>query len=253
MSTVPAAPVAYTGREFILEFEEEMDRLMEHSVQRNRFWTAIRETPETVPNPVYWGMCVENYHILARESLFDGPVLSFSGSHVVRAALNKFYSEELGHDRLLLNSLRSLGLAENDVRDSIPLATTWALIDGLAYWARFEPLFFAATLGILEGREVAEDAFVAAARHRRLPKGFVEPMVAHARINAAGRHGELTRELFAAIDVVNAGERSRLRDLLPLFVSLYDNFYTGIWDHYGCFADGSAPSEGFLRRLAVTL
>ncbi len=246
-----AAPRACSGREFILGFEELMDQMMERSVQRNRFWTSIREAPRKVPRPVYWGMCLENFHILAREPLFDGPVLAFSGNHAVRASLNRFYAEELGHDRLLLNSLCSLGLPEDGVRESIPLPTTWALIDGLAYWARFEPLFFAATLGILEGREVAEDAFVGAARKKQLSSGFVEPMMAHARINAVGRHGELTREVFAAIDVVNAGEQERLRELLPLFVALYDNFYTGIWDHYRAFDDGAAPGEGFLRRLAV--
>jgi len=251
MNLIAVPPAACSGREFILGFEELMDTLMEQSVQRNSFWTAIRETPETVPRSVYWGMCLENYHILAREPLFDGPVLAFSGNHAVRAALNRFYAEELGHDKLLLGSLCSLGLDENAVRESIPLATTWALIDGLSYWSRFDPLFFAATLGILEGREVAEDAFVAAARRRRLSNRFVDPMMAHARINAVGRHGELTREVFAAIEVVNATEQERMRELLPLFVTLYDNFYTGIWAHYSQLGDGERPAAGFLRQLAV--
>ena len=253
MNAVASPLVVSSGREFILGFEELMDTQMERSVQCNRFWTAIRETPETVPRSVYWGMCLENYHILAREPLFDGPVLAFPGNHAVRTALNRFYAEELGHDKLLLGSLCSLGLDEVEVRQSIPLATTWALIDGLSYWSRFEPLFFVATLGILEGREVAEDAFVGAARRRRLSKGFIDPILAHARINAVGRHGELTREIFAEIKVVNAGEQERLRELLPMFVTLYNDFYTGIWMHYSEMEDGDLPAPGFLRKLALQL
>ncbi|WAC71023.1 hypothetical protein OU995_15555 [Roseateles sp. SL47] len=251
MTPADAPLKARSGREFILGFEEVMDALMETSVQCNRFWTAIRESPETVPRPVYFGMCLENFHILAREPLFDGPVLAFSGNHAVRTTLNRFYAEELGHDKLLLSSLAALGLTEDEVRHSIPLPTTWALIDGLAYWSRFEPLFFAATLGILEGREVAEDAFVGAARRRQLSKGFVDPMMAHARINAVGRHGELSREVFGAIEVVTAAEQARLRELLPLFVALYDDFYTGIWHHYAAMDDGERPLPGFLRQLEV--
>ncbi|TAL98743.1 MAG: hypothetical protein EPN73_02185 [Paraburkholderia sp.] len=223
---------------------------MEQNVQRNCFWSAVREVPEQVPNPVYWGMCLENFHILAREPLFDGPILSFSGNQSVRATLNRFYAEELGHDRLLLKALLALQLNESDVRASIPLRTTWALIDGLSYWSRFEPLFFAATLGILEGREVAEDAFVGAACRKDLPPAFIEPIRTHARINSDGRHGELTRELFAAIDVVNVAEQHRLYAWLPLFVTLYNEFYVGIWEHYSRLTEGKVPSEGFLRQLA---
>lgn len=253
MSTASPPAADCSGREFILAFEELMDQQMEQSVQRNKFWTAMREAPENVPRPVYWGMCLENYQILAREPLFDGPVLAYPGNHAVRVALNRFYAEELGHDRLLMHSLCSLGLAEDDVRSSIPLPTTWALIDGLAYWARFDPLFFAATLGVLEGREVAEDAFVDAARKKQLPKAFVEPIMGHARINAEGRHGELSREVFAAIDIVNAAEQERLKELLPLFITLYNNFYAGIWEHYSVMADGASPDGNFLRRLTVQL
>jgi hypothetical protein len=234
---------------FILELEERLDCLLEQTVQRNPFWGGMRKNPRRVPVPVFWGTCLENFHILAREPLFDGPVLSFSGNRLVREALNQFYAQELGHDQLLLKALTSIGLAADDVRASIPLASTSAFIDALAFWARFDPLFFVATLGVLEGREVAVDAFVLACKARELPREFFGPIEAHARVNAEGRHGELTRRIFANIDVVNDTDRRRIHELLPLFVATYDGFYRGIWEHYGTLAEESISVGTFLRRL----
>lgn len=242
-----------SGRAFILALEERLDTLLEETIQRNPFWLAMRERPREVPLPVFWGMCLENFQILAREPLFDGPVLSFSGNFAVREALNRFYAEELGHDRLLLRALTSLGLPEGGVRSSIPLASTWALIDGLAYWARFDPLFFVATLGVLEGREVAVDAFVTACKARGLPTAFVAPIETHARINVEGAHGELSRQVFASIDAVSDADGKRINRLLPLFVATYDRFYRGIWERYGSLSDQSVVDGTFLRSIRDSL
>ncbi|MFL6675648.1 MAG: iron-containing redox enzyme family protein [Massilia sp.] len=249
----PCMEGAISGRVFILSLEEQLDALLEQTVHRNPFWIAMRTSPASVPAAVFWGMCLENYQILAREALFDAPVLSFAPHHAVRQALNKFYAEELGHDRLLMKSLASLGLEEADVRTSIPLPTTWALIDALAYWSRYQPLFFIATLGVLEGREVAEDAFVLACRQKGLPRAFVAPIESHARINADGKHGELSREAFSCVDLVSPQEQAQVRELLPLFVSIYDEFYNGIWRHYAHLPEQAAPTNTFLRQLPVTL
>jgi hypothetical protein len=238
-----------SGKDFILSLEERLDSLLEQTVQRSSFWTAMRERPEDVPVAVFWGMCLENYHILAHEPLFDAPVLCFAGNHAVRQTLNRFYAEELGHDKLLLKALAAIGLEENQVRTSIPLSSTFALIDGLAYWSRYDPLFFVATLGVLEGREVAVDAFVEACKEKGLPRDFIAPIESHSRINAQGRHGELTREAFSSVPAVSQADQRRIEELLPLFVSIYDAFYEGIWTHYGAFVPTCAPGPDFLRRL----
>jgi hypothetical protein len=238
-----------SGKDFLLSLEEQLDSLLEQTVQRSAFWSAMRERPEDVSAAVFWGMCLENYHILAREPLFDAPVLCFAGNHAVRQTLNRFYAEELGHDKLLLKALSAVGLVEDQVRGSIPLSTTLALIDGLAYWSRYDPLFFVATLGVLEGRELAVDTFVEACKTKGLPGDFIAPIESHSRINAQGRHGELTREAFSAIPVVSQADRRRIEDLLPMFVSVYDAFYEGIWVHYSAFPSSLRPSADFLRRL----
>jgi len=228
-----AERAAVSGREAILEIEDLQNRLAETTIQREPFWRALMDDPAGVAENVFHGLCAENYHLLFRESYFDAPVLSFAGSAVARKLINTFYVEEFGHDELLLRALGSLGVTREDLLETAPLPETAALYNALAYWARYDPLFFFTTLGPLEGREVEIDSFVGAAQRRGLPAAFVDPIAAHARINKDGGHGLLTRAIFDAIPVVGAADLARLRRLTELFARVYARFYAGIWRHYG--------------------
>ncbi len=228
----PAEPAGVSGREAILEIEDLQNRLAERTVQREPFWRALIDDPAAVPENVFHGLCAENYHLLFRESYFDAPILSYAGSAAARRLFNAFYVEEFGHDALLLRALSSLGITAEDLFETTPLPETAALYNALAYWARYDPLFFFTTLGPLEGREVEIDSFVGAARRRGLPAAFVEPIAAHARINKDSGHGLLARTIFDAIPVVAAADLARLRRLTELFVRLYARFYGGVWRHY---------------------
>jgi hypothetical protein len=224
-----------SGTTLILAVEDLYNRLSARSLQRNPFWRALVDDPRSVPNAVYHGLCIENYHLLYRESYFDSPALSFPWSERVRVKFNEFYCEEFGHDRLLLKSLESLGLKAEMLYNSVPLRGTMALCNALSYWSRHDQLFFLTTLGPLEGRDVEIDSYVTAARAKGLPEAFVGPINAHANINKNSAHGLLTRELFAAIPVVTRADAARIYRQTELFVRIYDQFYTDVWDYYrGC-------------------
>lgn len=235
-----------SGRELILLVEDRYNRLSSRTLQVNPFWVAMVECPNEVPDRVFHGMCIENYHLLCRESYFDAPVLSFPGSRAVRDMLNDFYVEEMGHDRILLESLLGLGFTSQQLHDSVPLAGTMGLCNGLSYWARHDPLFFLTTLGPLEGRDVEVDSFVLAAETKGLPEDFVEPIRRHAHINRDSEHGLLTREIFEQIPVVSAEDAERVLALTALFIATYDRFYTDIWNYYGALN----PSDSLLRPVA---
>lgn len=228
----PRPEAAVGGRELILEIEDLYNGLMERTVQRNPFWRAMVEDPAGTPEAVFHGMCVENYHLLFRESYFDSPVLCYPYSREARRLINEFYCEELGHDELLLRALESVGLDRDGLYGSVPLPGTMALCNALSHWARHDPLFFFTTLGPLEGRDVEIDSFVLACRRRGLPEAFVGPIHSHANINKAGGHGLLTRRIFEAIPAVGAADAERIRRQTRLFVAIYDRFYDGIWRHY---------------------
>jgi hypothetical protein len=239
---VPDSPI--TGRVLILRVEDLYNRLSAKSVQKNPLWRALVEKPKDVPEKIYHGICIENYHLLYRESYFDSPALSFSFSQLLRRKFNEFYCEELGHDRLLLKALEAIGLTEEALFMSAPLRETVALCNALSYWARHDPLFFFTTLGPLEGGNVDVDSYVLAMREKKMSDAFVSPVETHANINKNSEHGLLTRELFESVRVVSVADATRILRQTPLFVAMYDQFYSAIWEYY-------SKDRGLLRPVAI--
>jgi hypothetical protein len=225
------------GRELLLLIEDLYNRLAARTLQVNPFWRAMVEDPEGVDDRVFFGMCIENYHLLFRESYFDAPALSYPENTRVRFLLNEFYCEEFGHDELLLRALSSVGIAREELFLSVPLAPTMALCNALSFWARHDPLFFFTTLGPLEGRDVEIDSYVVAARARGLPEEFVGPILTHANINKSSEHGLLTRAIFEEVAVVPPGTAARIIQSTGLFMAIYDRFYSGVWHHYRTCTD----------------
>ncbi|MFD0389865.1 iron-containing redox enzyme family protein [Tistrella bauzanensis] len=146
-----AAPHARSGRAALLALEDRTNRLLFRTLYRNRFWRAMLDDPHAVPERVFHGMAIENYHFLFRESWFDSPVLAWTGSTPARVAMNRFYAEETGHDELILKALVSVGIDREMLARTVPLPETMALANALSHWARTDPLLFFATLGVLEG------------------------------------------------------------------------------------------------------
>jgi hypothetical protein len=238
----PESTMSLSGTEALLELEDLTTDLLYNTLYQNPYWQAMQDPTDAIPENVLYGTIVENYHFLFRESWFDAPVLSYPYSRGARVSLNEFFAEESGHDELILRSLMRLGHSREDLADTIPLQTTAALCNALAWWSRTDPLFFITTIGILEGRDVAVDSFVLACEKLGIDPLIVGPMRRHAEINLAGGHGNLTRQVFTEIPAVSTQTMRRLRCQTHLFVELYDDFYQGIWDHY-C----AAPT--LLRRI----
>ncbi|WP_387692298.1 hypothetical protein [Photorhabdus sp. RM71S] len=93
-----------SGDEAILILEDLQANLLYSMLYKNKFWQTM-QSPQDVPEKVYYGMAIENYHFLFRESWFDSPVLSYLPSTKARLIMNEFYGEEYGHDELILSAL----------------------------------------------------------------------------------------------------------------------------------------------------
>ncbi len=230
----PERPAGRPGLEVILELEDEVEKLSRASIFVNPFWMTClaANDAKALPRKLATGMVIENWHFLFRESYFDAPVLSYVGNREVRLLLNEFFHEENGHDEILLKTLNHAGLSRADMLDAIPLPETMALCNALAFWAHNDPLFFFVTLGLLEGQGVKHDSFIEACERCGYEEEFVGPLRTHANINLGAGHGNLTRAIFRAIPLIDPAAEARLRHQLPLFVRLYDDFYTGVWRHY---------------------
>jgi hypothetical protein len=240
------APVTCrSGSEVILEIEELVEQYCDETIYQNPFWRTCLSArgPGDVPQKLATGMVIENWHFLFRESYFDAPVLSYVPNTAVRLLLNEFFSEEYGHDEILLRSLNFVGLSREDMKDAIPLPETMGLCNALAYWAHSDPLFFFTTLGLLEGQGMKHDSFIEACERSELPDEFIEPLRVHANINIGAGHGNLTRSIFQQIPALDTATVARLKRQVRLFVELYDAFYLGVWRHY-------TSEEPLLRRVS---
>lgn len=225
---------AVTGLDAILQVEAVFDELAREVLHRNVFWDRCLNAQSTdeFPRSVVLGLILENYHFLYRESYFDAPVLSYVANAKVRASLNAFYAEEYGHDELLMKALVAAGHDRSEIEQAIPLPTTMALCNALAYWSHFDPLFFFTTLGVLEGQGLDRDSFIDCCERIGIEDSVLAPVRAHAAINQRAGHGNLTRELFAQIPVIDGDTVQRLKAQCRLFIELYDQFYVGTWTHY---------------------
>lgn len=232
---VPIFDKLLSGRELILAVEDFQNKLSARTLQENPFWRALVVDPTSVPERVFHGMCIENYHLLYRESYFDAPALSYAYSDNVRRLMNEFYCEEIGHDRLLLQSLVTIGLDSDGLFKTLPLSGTMALCNSLSVWARHDPLFFFTTLGPLEGRDVEIDSYVIAMERKGMPESFIGPIRAHAEINKNSEHGLLTREIFDEIPAIGPNVVNNIMRKTKLFIDIYDNFYSQIWHYYNTF------------------
>lgn len=238
--------LARSGLDVLLELEDLANDLLYRTLYTNVFWEkcASASTGADIPLNVIHGMIVENYHFLFRESYFDAPVLSYVANTGVRLSMNEFYAEEYGHDELLLKALTTLGVTREDLARTVPLPQTMALCNSLAFWAHSDPLFFFSTLGILEGKDIKQDSFLDAAYRIGVDPALLKPVKAHSDINLNGGHGSLTRKIFSRIPAIADADVRRMRAQTHLFIELYDQFYTGIWEHY-------STSPALLRTLDV--
>jgi hypothetical protein len=247
--------VACSGLVALSRLEAKIDTLMQDLVYEGEFWRKMTETPQTLPREVYYGFAIENWFFLFHENEFDSAVLSYPMSWELRAKVNDFYQEEHRHDDIVLRAFQPLGIGKEDLVRARPLPTTTSLIRLLSWWARTDPLFFMATIGILEGRldpegnvkeadgKLAYDSFLAAADCIGLDPAFVEPLRAHARVNASHGHASVSRELFAHLDGVDEPTVRRWLGKVHLFVECYAAFYDGVLAYY------SDPGRPLLRRI----
>lgn len=242
----PIEPHAPAGIDVMFRIEDELNRLFSEQVESSHFWQALIGQPEAVPENVYYGMAIENWHFLYREHLFDSAVLTYPNNRAARAHLNEFYIEEHRHDDIVLRAFEPLGITPEQIRQARPLPSTTALVNGLAWWARTDPLFFFCTISVLEGGLGGggdTDSFIEACLRKGLSSAFVGPLQAHARINNSHEHGLVSREIFDMLPAVNPSDENRLRAQCRLFMELYRNFYDGILDYY------SQPGHPLLRVL----
>jgi hypothetical protein len=137
-----------------------------------------------------------------------GSMLAHVSDPVSERVLQTFFQAELGHDELLMESLRSVGVDADSLPDLMPLPETFILTSSFQVWADQEPLTFRALAFLLEEtNEEFHTKFASASRLKGLPEEFIQPILRHGGINDEGDHGAISETLLSTIDAVSVEER----------------------------------------------
>ena len=225
-----------SGLECLLELEDLTNSLLNETIYKNPFWLNMSTMGKNYPKSVLYGFAIENYHFLFRESSFDSPVLFYQNSTKIRELFNEFYVEEIGHDKLILKSLETIGFTKEKLFDRTPLASTMLMCNALSHWATTDPIFFFSTLSLLEGSTYREDSqidsYIDICEMVNLPNEFIKHIKSHAMINLSANHGSLTRSIFNEIKCISNAKLLDMKNKTKLFIDIYNSFYQEVWDYY---------------------
>jgi hypothetical protein len=200
----PNASSALSGAVFWNQVEAFANRCKEHF--RPVLYPAL--AGGTVARWALTRYALEYYHLVRQGPSIIAGALAHVGTDRTRTILERFLTQEIGHDQLLLRALAAAGVGERDARASLPLPETFAVAAGLQTLADQDPLSFKAVAFLLEESSGEfHAAFREASERVGLGQGFWSPIVRHAEINDDGDHGRISAQLLAEVPAVSAEQR----------------------------------------------
>ncbi|MDJ0734777.1 MAG: hypothetical protein QNJ47_12035 [Nostocaceae cyanobacterium] len=218
-----------SGRDILLELEALTNGLLENDLFK---FKNLKQIDESQINIVY-GYAIEYYHLFARKYDFYSPVLGFQDSTKIRKLINKLYYQEYGQDKLVLESLISLGISSEDLIETMPLPETMAMCNGLLFWSSFEPLFFFSTLEILTSQTINNLQFyIQGCEKLEIESRFVNPIRQLLKNLQNIQAENFTHYIFEEIPHIDGETKQRLREQSYLFIEMYSNFHKAIWNYY---------------------
>lgn len=201
----PPRPTDYISGSLLWQ---EVSALAERARNRvgSRFYDALRN--DHVSRGALIRYAVEYYHVVRHGPRIIAGMLAHVTDPRSESILEVFLKSELGHDRMLLQTLAAVGISAEQALALGPLPQTFGLITSFQVLADQDPLAFRALAFLLEeGSDTFHEAFVAACQSRRLDETFYGPIVRHAAINDDGDHGAISEQLLEPIHVVTTEER----------------------------------------------
>lgn len=230
-SQLPPPDGVVTGRQLYADLRRVADRVYDRVVA-GRFQQAMLDG--TITREQLIGYALEYYHLVKLAPRLVAPALAKEEPGRVSELLQDFFVSELHHDRMLESSLRAVGIGPDQLAVMQPLPSTFALCVSLGAYAAQNPLTFKAMLYLFEEASPEFNAaFAEACRAKGLPDGFVRPILAHARLNDEGDHGDISAELLAEVPAVGPEEQHTVRKHLAIVVETVAVQDEEILSYYG--------------------
>jgi pyrroloquinoline quinone (PQQ) biosynthesis protein C len=182
------------------------------------------------------GWAIEYFHITNLSHDCISPAIGRSFASMQRGCL-EFFKEEYRHDKLLIKALKSVGLKEEEVRNSIPLPYTQAMMDMLFKWSRSDILSFCAALFVFEGTSDNSARYIDSVKRYQkefyLPEEFVDGQLQHYAVNAEGDHFNVSYDFFKEIDHVSSKDASRVARNIQVLSAMDRAMHENAFVYYG--------------------
>ena len=244
--------------ELLAEFElrdmltEKHEKLNSHGLTGHQFYREIchflMKIKEKLPASLFLqkmadgklsknqliGYALESYHITHLCPRLLAPSLAHFESSATQKLLREFFVSELHHDRLIANSLKSVGIVGEQLKLMQPLPMTFAVASTLGVLASQHPLSFKAALMLFEeDDEQFHKLFKHHCQTLGLPSEFYQPILLHARINEEGDHEHITENLLAQIPYISQEEQWVVKKNMTILMESMVLRTQEIHDYYG--------------------
>lgn len=201
-------------------------------VAKSDFQRALKDGNATREHLV--GYALEYFWIVKAAPGLIAPALATAKLPEERALLQEFLRSELGHDRLLAQALAAVEVSASALEAHQPLAATFTLCASLGVYSRQHPLSFKAVLFLFERAQPSfVDAFDERCRQLGLPEAFYAPLRAHADLNEAHDHEDISRALMALEPVVDRESAVVVKRHVALLIEAMVQQERQILDFYG--------------------
>ncbi len=155
------------------------------------------------------GYAMEYYHLVKMSPALISPALSHVVDEAIKNQLIMLFVEEYDHDKMMIDCLASVGIAESTLLLRQPLPATFMANASLGVYARQHYLSFFCALFLFEtaGHDFNE-RFKNICIEKKLPAEFYLPILRHSDINKEGDHDLITLNLLKRIPVIAEEEQN---------------------------------------------
>ena len=198
-----------TGLQFYRELRRFLQRWQEHTVHPIAF---KRMSEGKITREQLIGYALESYHVTHLCPRLLAGSLTKQETPYTYQLLQEFFVSELDHDRLIQNSLASVGIEGEQLLQLQPLPMTFAVCSALAVFAQQHPLSFKVALWLFEQDEPQFlELFQQCCQDLDLPREFYQPILLHAKINDEGEHEQITKHLLGEVAYISAEEQLQVK------------------------------------------
>lgn len=206
-SALPDLSQSISGSLFWEQIESAAFRIKEKL--NPQFYAYLKS--ENVTREALIAYVTEYFHVVKAGPKIIAAAFPHARHPDVERIMTQFFKSELGHEKMILDSLAAVDITEEKVLQELPSVEVFSLISTYQVLAAQDFLSFMSLVFLLEDpADEFHAAFVEACNRVGMPEGFWKPIIRHAEINDDGDHGSISKELLSYVDALSLEERNNV-------------------------------------------